>query len=107
MRETIYTLPLGLYQHFKGGHYFVDSVEHCTTNGFLDGRQYIRYYSLTHQHWVTRDRAEFLEVVPWPDGQHRPRFMPVTPSSILAALVPWAQGKYGPEFTVEEPRLGQ
>lgn len=67
------SLPLGEYTHFKGGHYRVFALaKHSETQEPM-----VVYTSLkTGEFWV-RPLGMWLEHVEWPDGQRRPRFVPV------------------------------
>lgn len=69
-----------LFIHYKGGRYLmVGEAETHEHNGEID----VVYISLTHGKMVTRplrrtpqrDQDSWLDVVEWPDGQKRHRFM--------------------------------
>ena len=64
-----------IYEHFKGGKYYVLSVAQETTNARL-GAKVVIYVSLTYGILKVRDLSEFIELVEWPDGERRPRFIP-------------------------------
>ncbi len=71
----------GLYLHSKGGTYILVCVaEMHEHNGDLD----VIYISLKHGKFVTRPlrqdsrkQASWLDVVEWPDGKKRERFVPM------------------------------
>jgi hypothetical protein len=63
-----------VYAHHKGGRYLVLSVAEDSTNSRA-GNKLVVYVSLTYGKIKCRDLAEFIEVVQWPDGQERPRFI--------------------------------
>jgi len=64
-----------IYEHHKGGKYYVLSVAQETTNARL-GAKVVIYVSLTYGILKVRDLSEFIELVEWPDGERRPRFKP-------------------------------
>jgi hypothetical protein len=68
-------IPNRVYEHFKGGRYYVLSVADDSTNG-RKGNKLVVYVSLTYGVLKCRDLAEFTESVAWPDGITRPRFVP-------------------------------
>ena len=62
----------GVFRHFKGGRYRVlfiakDSETEAPT---------VVYVSLMNGDVWVRPAAMFVEVVAWPDGNRRPRFIP-------------------------------
>jgi hypothetical protein len=69
-----------VWHHYKGGTYLLITVaETHEHNGDLDAV----YFSLTHKKFVTRPFARdsrnqdsWTDVVRWPDGIDRPRFIP-------------------------------
>jgi hypothetical protein len=63
-----------VYEHFKGGSYLVLHIVDESTNALV-GRKGVVYVSLTHGLVKHRDLEEFIEIVEWPDGQQRPRFV--------------------------------
>ena len=73
-------LVRGPWIHYKGGRYLVAFVaETHEHNGDLD----VVYISLTHGKVVTRplrrdsrDQDSWQDMIRWPDGMHRERFVP-------------------------------
>ena len=63
---------LGLYQHFKGGHYRVLMVASDSETKL----PMVVYEGITGGFWV-RSLFSFTEEVVWPDGVTRLRFMRV------------------------------
>lgn len=64
-------MPLGVYDHFKGGIYLVDRVELCAdTSEFR-----VSYLSLVFATYHSRRANEWNEIVVWPDGKYRSRFV--------------------------------
>jgi hypothetical protein len=63
----------GVYQHYKGGYYFVYGV----TTLHDEDRQIVIYYSNQYQEMRLRYLDDFNAVVEWPDGVRRTRFVPV------------------------------
>lgn len=63
-----------IYEHHKGGKYLVLSVAEESTNA-RKGNQVVIYVSLTFGKVKCRDLEEFLEIVEWPDGEKRSRFI--------------------------------
>lgn len=64
-------MPLGVYDHFKGGVYLVDRVELCA-----DSHEFrVSYLSLVHATYHSRRASEWNEIVVWPDGKYRSRFV--------------------------------
>jgi hypothetical protein len=61
------------YIHFKGGRYVVRGVAIDATNGAE--RYVVVYSSVTDKRLFVRSLEEFLEVVLWPDGVMRARFV--------------------------------
>ena len=75
-------LPPGLYRHSKGDLYEVLGLVQDSTNGSPEPYGWmVHYHSLhppPHRGGVyVRRHAQFVELVLWPDGQVRPRFIPV------------------------------
>jgi hypothetical protein len=64
--------PLGLYQHFKGGHYTVLMIASDSETK----EPVVVYEGITGSIWV-RPLVMFTEEVVWPDGVKRPRFVRV------------------------------
>ncbi len=67
-------LPNRVYEHHKGGRYLVLSVAEESTNA-RKGNEVVVYVSLTYGKVKCRDLSEFTELVVWPDGEKRPRFV--------------------------------
>ncbi len=65
----------GQYDHYRGGKYLVLFVGEESTNA-RQGAKVVVYVSLTYGMVKCRDLREFNEIVEWPDGQMRPRFVP-------------------------------
>lgn len=65
--------PLGLYQHFKGGHYTVLMI---ATNSETETPSVV-YVSLADGTVWVRSLFMFTEEIVWPDEVRRPRFMRV------------------------------
>lgn len=106
-RTAVTGLQPGLYKHYKGGFYFVTDVNEYDSE---TGETRVRYWSLAHQHWVSRSRRMFCEEVEWPFGGMAPRFVPVIVSSIVAVEGGWrgfvdARGEQ-PNFLVEAAKVG-
>lgn len=64
-------MPLGIYDHFKGGIYMADRIQTCTSNNELE----VSYFSCVSGRWFGRHCWEWNEVVKWPDGKYRSRFV--------------------------------
>lgn len=71
MEEVV---PQRVYSHHKGGRYLVIAVADDSTND-RKGNRLVVYVSLTYGKIKCRDLAEFTELVTWPDGVERPRFV--------------------------------
>lgn len=67
--------PNTVYLHHKGGRYLVLCVADESTNIRKAEGSVVVYVSLTHGRIKVRDVLEFLELVRWPDGEMRPRFV--------------------------------
>jgi hypothetical protein len=67
-------IPNRVYDHYKGGRYLVLSVADDSTNNRA-GNRVVVYVSLTYGTIKCRDLVEFIELVEWPDGQKRSRFV--------------------------------
>jgi hypothetical protein len=63
-----------VYEHHKGGKYLVLFVADDSTNARM-GNKLVVYVSLTYGAIKCRDLSEFTELVAWPDGKMRPRFI--------------------------------
>ena len=66
----------GVYLHQKGNRYRVIGTALDATNA-RDGGTVVVYESEDGGARYCRDIAEFVELVTWPDGSVRPRFVPV------------------------------
>ncbi len=67
-------LPGKIYRHKKGPKYLVLHVVRDSTNS-REGSEGVVYVSLDHGNINYRDLTEFVELVEWPDGKMRPRFV--------------------------------
>lgn len=67
-------LPNRVYIHHGGGRYLVLSVADDSTNS-RPGNKLVVYVSLTYGKIKCRDLTEFFEIIKWPDGQERTRFI--------------------------------
>jgi hypothetical protein len=63
-----------VYDHYKGGKYLVVSIAEDSTNARV-GAKVVMYVSLTYGKVKCRDLTEFTQMVTWPDGEKRPRFI--------------------------------
>jgi hypothetical protein len=61
----------GVWDHFRGGVYLSDRVERCADGG----EPRVSYLSLIYGTWHSRRAAQWNEVVLWPDGKYRSRFV--------------------------------
>lgn len=68
----------GIYKHYKGGIYAVLGICSDSTNGRDDAKM-VLYYSLEKHQIHVREIAEFHEIVKWPDGKLRARFLSFDP----------------------------
>lgn len=66
-----WTMTHGVWDHFKGGVYLSRDVERCADSG----EPRVSYISLLHASKHSRRAAEWNEVVKWPDGNYRSRFV--------------------------------
>lgn len=65
-------MPLGIYDHFKGGVYLSDRVVRWAETG----EPAVVYVSMVFfGTWHARRCCEWAEVVKWPDGKYRSRFV--------------------------------
>lgn len=64
-------MHLGIYDHFKGGVYLADLVVRWAE----DGDCAVVYVSMLFGTWHARRCSEWAEVVKWPDGKYRSRFV--------------------------------
>lgn len=67
-------IPHKNYKHYKGDVYLVLGVAIESTN-VREGRRVVVYTSLQNGTMHTRDEKEFTELVKWPNGDMKPRFM--------------------------------
>ena len=67
--------PNCVYNHHGGGKYLVLAVADESTNARKAHHAVVVYVSLTYGRIKCRDLAEFTEVIEWPDGTKRPRFV--------------------------------
>lgn len=95
-------MPLGIYDHYKGGVYMADRVLQWEE----DGAPIVSYLSMTIGRWFGRRCAEWAEVVQWPDGKYRsryvyrgpdlrtpePSFKVATPSDSTVTVAPYSTG---------------
>ena len=63
-----------VYNHHKGGKYLVLSIAEDSTNA-RKGKRVVIYISLTYGVVKCRDFDEFIEMVEWPNGEKRSRFI--------------------------------
>jgi hypothetical protein len=69
------TVEIGkVYRHKKGNRYLVLHVVEESTNA-RSGSKGVVYVSLGDGRINHRDLSEFEELVVWPDGEKRPRFV--------------------------------
>lgn len=66
-------LRLGIYDHFKGGVYLLTGFSIWASEP--DGKEVVEYTSVTSEKRFARLLEEWVEMVVWPDGQSRPRFV--------------------------------
>lgn len=69
------SLAIGAYMHYKGGTYTVLAVAKDSTNE-REGNEVVVYKSNANGETYCRDLSEFTEMVDWPDGTKRGRFVP-------------------------------
>jgi hypothetical protein len=63
----------GTYQHYKGGLYqAITTARHSETQELL-----VIYMSLSTGDLWARPQAMWSDEIVWPDGEKRPRFVPV------------------------------
>lgn len=63
------------YLHYKGGLYSIVAVALNATNA-ADGTEVVVYKSQKDGAVYVRNMDEFLELIEWPDGVTRSRFVP-------------------------------
>lgn len=63
---------LGIYDHFKGGVYLAQGVSRWASG---DGERVVEYISIPKCQKFTRLASQWCEVVQWPDGKFRSRFV--------------------------------
>jgi hypothetical protein len=66
--------PGKVYQHYKGDCYLVLFLSEESTNARC-GMAVVVYLSLERGIIHNRDLGEWVELVKWPDGEMRPRFV--------------------------------
>lgn len=71
-------LGYGIYRHYKGDLYFVTGFAIDATNESADETPFVMVVYQRDYALFVRDEDEFVEVVKWPDGEMRPRFVRVT-----------------------------
>lgn len=64
-----------IYKHYIDGRYLVLALADESTNA-RKGNRVVVYVSLTYGTVKCRDLSEFMEIVEWPDGSRKPRFVP-------------------------------
>jgi hypothetical protein len=64
--------PLGIYDHFKGGVYLITGYSRWASG---NGEPVIEYLSMLFGTKHTRLLDQWIEVVKWPDGRYRSRFI--------------------------------
>jgi len=65
-------LPLGIYDHFKGGVYLIKGFSRWASG---NGEKVVEYLSMIFGTPHTRLADQWCEVVQWPDGKYRSRFV--------------------------------
>jgi hypothetical protein len=70
--ENPHRLRLGLYDHFKGGVYLVEGFSSWASG---EGEQLVEYISLSNGKRFARFATQWCEIVKWPDGRYRSRFV--------------------------------
>src|SRR5581483_7591185 len=68
-------IPGKVYTHYKNGRYTVLCLTEESTNARKGNNGGVVYVSLTYGKIKHRDFDEFTELVEWPDGKMRPRFI--------------------------------
>lgn len=63
------------YVHYKGGLYSIVAVALNATNA-TDGTEVVVYKSQKDGAVYVRNKDEFLQLIEWPDGVTRSRFVP-------------------------------
>jgi hypothetical protein len=63
-----------VYKHYKDGRYLVLALADESTNS-RKGNRVVIYVSLTYGVVKCRDLGEFTEIVEWPDGSRKSRFV--------------------------------
>lgn len=63
---------LGIYDHFKGGVYLAQSIGMNASN---DNEVMVDYLSMIHATKHFREAWQWDEIVKWPDGKYRSRFV--------------------------------
>ncbi|HEY4498843.1 MAG TPA: DUF1653 domain-containing protein [Candidatus Paceibacterota bacterium] len=67
-------IPGTTYVHKKGGRYIILHIADESTNK-RTGNKVVVYQSIALGKIHTRDLDEFTELVEWPDGTQKPRFI--------------------------------
>lgn len=65
------TITPGVWDHFKGGIYLVER----TARSADTDEPVVVYLSLVHGTWHVRRLDQWFEIVTWPDGRARGRFV--------------------------------
>ena len=65
-------IPFGIYDHFKGGVYMIRDFSRWASG---DGELVVEYLSMLFGTKNTRLASEWCQVVEWPDGKYRSRFV--------------------------------
>jgi Protein of unknown function (DUF1653) len=72
---------LGVYDHFKGGTYLVTGIAAWASG---TGEAVVEYISMNLGKKNVRLASQWVEVVPWPDGRYRSRFVYRGPDMLAA-----------------------
>lgn len=67
--------PLGIYDHFKGGVYLAQGLSKWASGTGETMVRVVEYISIPDSVKYTRLVSQWREVVQWPDGQYRSRFV--------------------------------
>ena len=78
-QESTGDLLSGMYEHYKGGKYVVLGVAAVSDNNVEENSKLVVVYvsldaTRPGPRMRTRDYAEFVEQVKWPDGEYNYRF---------------------------------
>ncbi len=74
MKKNSPIIPGKVYRHHKDDLYTVLHVVDDSTNARA-GNKVVVYVSLTYGTIKCRDVKEFTQIIIWPDGKKRPRFV--------------------------------